>query len=174
MFRITRWWNVVILAGFFWGCADSGPPELEQAVSAVRYLSAPKQLSRSAFAAAFAEEEGTPSQYVSYLFSQLGTAEWPRPFDKDEAQAMRSAGIPMLPENVFLAPLEPDLEVKNKLQLVVRFDDERGVIIVDGYTNPTRKPLFTQEWPLPRVTPAPGVQEQFEAQVETGASYQSF
>jgi hypothetical protein len=158
MFRITRWCNVVILAGFFWGCADSGSPELAQAVNAIRYLSAPTQLSRSAFAAAFAEEEGKPSQYVSYLFSQLGTA----------------AGIPLIPENVFLAPLEPDLEVKSKLQLVVRFDDERGVIIVDGYTNPAQKPLFTQEWPLPKVSPAPGVQELFESQVETGASYQAF
>ena len=94
--------------------------------------------------------------------------------DANEAQAMRSAGIPMIPENVLLAPLKPDREAKHKSQLVVRFDNERGVIIVDGYTNPTQKPLFTQEWPLPKVTPAPGVQELFESQVERGASYQAF
>lgn len=87
---------------------------------------------------------------------------------------MRSTGIPMIPENVSLVPLEPDLEAANKSQLVVRFDDARGVIIVDGYTNPTQKPRFTQEWPLPKVSPAPGVQELFESQVETGASYQAF
>lgn len=174
MQRIGRWWNVVMCAGLLWGCANNTPPELEQAVNAVRYLSAPKQLSRSAFAAAFADGKGTPSQYVSFLFSTMGTAEWPRALDANEAQAMRSAGIPMIPENVLLAPLKPDREAKRKWQLVVRFDNTRGVIIVDGYTNPTQKPLFTQEWPLPKVTPAPGVQEIFESQVETGASYQTF
>jgi hypothetical protein len=104
----------------------------------------------------------------------MGTAEWPRALDASEAQAMRSAGIPVIPENVSIVALEPDREAENKSQLVVRFNDARGVIIVDGYTNPTQKPLFTQEWPLPKVTPAPGVQELFESQVETGASYQAF
>ncbi len=175
MLRIGKWWNLMLCVGLLWGCGKSNTsPELEQAASVVRYLSSPKQLSRSAYAAAFAEGNGAPSKYVSYLFSTMGSAEWPRAVDNNEAQAMRSAGIPILPDNVALVPLTPKQGVGRKWQLVVRFDNARGVIIVDGYGDPTQNPLFTQEWPLPQVAPAPGVQETFESQVETGVPYQSF
>lgn len=95
-------------------------------------------------------------------------------FDDDEAQAMRSTGTPVMPKDVAIVPLQPNLEEKRKRQLVVRYNDSRGVIIVDGYTDPTQKPVFTREWTLPTVAPGPGVRELFESQVETGIAYQTF
>jgi len=166
---IQRCFGALVLAGVLAGCG-LGPrnvsPKLEQAVRAVRHMTAARQLSRSAFSAAY--DRGTPSEYVSFLFSDLGAAEWPVAMDEAEAEAMRTAFITPLPDLVLTTAVRPSGPWP---QLVLRGDDVRGLLIALGYEAPGRPAVLTEEWPLPQVTPAVGVREIFEDQVRLGAGY---
>jgi hypothetical protein len=104
---------------------------------------------------------------VSFLFSTLGVAEWPIAMDEAEAEAMRSAFITPLPDHVLTAtearPSGP------WPQLVLRGDDVRGMLIALGYEAPGQPAVLTEEWPLPKISPAAGVREIFEDQGGQGA-----
>jgi hypothetical protein len=168
--NIRNLFTVLLLAFALVGCGSGlsgASPELEQAVRAVRHMTAPNQLSRSAFFAAY--ENGTPSQYVSFLFSDIGAAEWPVATSADEAEAMRAARIPVFPDNVLLTRDSPSSQAKP--QLVIRGDDRRGMIVVEGYKTPGKPPVLREEWALAKVSPAPGVREIFDDQVRQGAGY---
>jgi hypothetical protein len=162
--------TVLILSSVLGGCGSGlsgASPDLEQAVRAVRHMTAPNQLSRSAFSAAY--ENGTPSQYVSFLFSDLGAAEWPVATSADEAEAMRAARIPVFPDTVLLTR---DISASQaKPQLVIRGDDRTGMVVVEGYERSGNGPVLREEWALPKVSPAVGVREIFEDQGRLGARY---
>jgi hypothetical protein len=97
-------------------------------------MTAPKNLSRSGFSA---QPNKSPSNFVSYMFSDLGAAEWPyteemaqeNPSIGEEAKAI---GMPLIPKGVALVPRQPDRAQKK--QLVIKADDARNMIIVEGYT----------------------------------------
>jgi hypothetical protein len=166
---IQRGFAALVLSGVLAGCGLSSSdvsPKLEQAVRAVRQMTAGRQLPRSAFSAAY--DHGTPSEYVSFLFSTLGVAEWPVAMDEAEAEAMRSAFITPLPDRVLTAAVRPSGPWP---QLVIRGDDTRGLLIALGYEAPGQPAVLTEEWPLPQVSPAVGVREMFEDQVSQGAHY---
>ncbi len=74
-------------------------PELNQAKSFVQYLTSKRFLSRSAFKHVYPEKK--PSQFVNYLFSTIGSAEWVVTGDPFEEEQMRSIRIP-IPPQVFL------------------------------------------------------------------------
>ena len=104
------------------------PSEFEKAANAVRWMILPQNLSHSAFTVAF--PEGLPSEFINYMFSDMGVAEWPPyedsgEFSPEEIRAMR---IPLIPKEIELAPLYPDPEVDK--QLVIKFDDSRRMVIV--------------------------------------------
>jgi hypothetical protein len=142
-----------VLAGF--GCgSDNVSPKLEQAVDAVRYMTSPRQLSRSAVSVV--QEQGTPSELVAFLFSTMGSAEWPLALDDAEAAAMRSAFIPVLPRSVLVDALRPEGPWP---QLVLQADDARGMLIAVGYEAPGRPPVLSEEWPLPEISPDPRARE---------------
>ena len=164
----AAWLAVALLAGC--GGGERAPADLRQAAAALKAMSAPRHLSRSAFSAAF--PDGTPSQYVSYLFSDMGAAEWPVAMDETEAEGMRAARIPVLPPTVRVVALRPDPGAGR--QLVVSADDARGVVVVRGYETHDGEPLLEREWSLPRVKPAPGVAEMHRSAAEMGASDQAF
>lgn len=151
-------------------CGEGAPPELEEAARVVHYMVAPRNLSRSMFSAAFPDQK--PSQFVSYLFSSMGRAEWPTPATDFEREQLKSIGAPATPQDV--AFVSRTLDPKKGKQLVVKFDDRRSVVIVEGYVDPDEPPVLTREWALKRVSPAPGVMEIYRSNAELGMSDHSF
>jgi len=122
------------------------PPELEQAVRVVRYMTSPMRLSRSGFQA---QSSDKPSDFVSYMFSDMGVAEWPYSEEMVEedpslGEEARAIGMPLIPQGVSLVPRRPD--PSQKTQLVVKSDDARKMIMVEGYADPSTKPVLTREW----------------------------
>ncbi len=121
--------------------------ELRKGIAAVRYMSAPRQLQRSSFLVAY--PNGTSEQFLSWMFSPLGVAEWPPyegglEFSVEEESMIRKTGIPFIPTDLALIPQEPDLE-KGR-QVVIRAG--RGLLIAEGYENPTESPVVVKKWPF--------------------------
>jgi len=154
-------------------CAPEPPAELREAAEVVHHLMKPDNLARSAFSAAFPDPR--PSQFVSFIFSDMGVAEWPGAggLDTDEdRERLRAVGVPVPPADVAFLPLVPDPTAGK--QLVVGFDDQRDVVVVEGYLDPDLEPVLRREWKLPRVLPAPGVVEVYRSALEMGFSSQAF
>ena len=150
----------------------SEPTEFEKAANAVHWMILPHNLSRSAFTVAF--PEGLPSEFVNYMFSDMGVAEWPPYEDSGEfsPEELKFIRIPLIPKDIELVPLYPDPEVEK--QLVIKFDDNRGMLIVEGYNDPEQEPVLVREWNLPRVEPAVGIEQIYETNYDLGMSDRAF
>ncbi len=123
-------------------------PELERAVRVVKHLSSQRQLKRSSFLVYF--PEGKPTDFVEWMFSGMGKAEWPPiegGLEPDLEEGAKSIGTPIAPKNVGLSPNTPNKEAQ--MQVVVTADDSQGLIQVTGYLDPSQQPVLTREWPLP-------------------------
>ena len=168
-----RGFFLITLACFLAACggAASEPADLKQAAAAIKAMSAPRHLARSMYVAAFPGDT-TPSRYVSYLFSQMGAAEWPMAVDEMEREAMAAARIPVLPDGVRVVPQRTDPTAGR--QLVIGFDDARGVVTARGYEAPGGEPVLEWEWSLKAVRPAPGVVEIYRSNAQMGMSNQAF
>ena len=121
-------------------------PELEKAGRVVRYMSAPRQLQRSSFMAVY--PQGKPSDFVSWMFSELGAAEWPPSeweLDETERRGMRSIGMPVIPRDVGIFSTR---RMDAALQIIVKADDSRGMIIVEGFLKPDQPSVLVKEWPF--------------------------
>ncbi|MCZ6541254.1 MAG: hypothetical protein O6704_06345 [Nitrospinae bacterium] len=95
---------LLLLPMFFVDWSDGGGyPQLEKAGRVVRYMSAPHQLQRSSFIAFY--PEGKPSEFVSWMFSEIGAAEWP-PSEWElgpmERKGMRTVSMPIPPKTCAL------------------------------------------------------------------------
>ncbi len=144
----------IALAGLFFltSCADTVTPELNKGVQVVRYMSAKQQIARSSFAVVYPDAQ--PSDFVNWLFSELGAAEWPdseayAEVDPTVREQAKAIGAPLVPKDVQIVALSPKIEMGK--QVVVKFDNARGVIIVEGYLDPEGSPVLTQEWELPKM-----------------------
>ena len=149
------------------GCGSPGsdaPDDIRQAAAALKGTSSPRMLTRSAFYVAY--PDGKPSDYVSYVFSTMGSAEMPYAFDEYEAEQMRSIGQTVWPSTVALVANERD-NTEDR-QLVISADDARGVLIARGYVRGSPDPVLETEWELKKVTPAPGIREMWESNVQMG------
>lgn len=164
---------VVSLAALMSCGTQKEPKILSRAADAIESMLTPKNLSGSMFSAAY--PEGGPSRFVSFMFSDMGLAEWP-PSEgfaaQDEVEAMRAVGHPLLPDGVAVVPLNPDLS--RGAQIVVASDEAKGAVILKGYLNPGDKAALFREIKLPKVPPAPGVVELYRANLESGMSDQAF
>ncbi len=165
--------TIVLLGSFLISCGEKAPPDIIQAADAMHNMITPKNLSRSMFCAAF--PNGKPSQYVSYLFSNMGSAEWP-PSESNvtpiEREQMKSIRQELIPNGVAILPKTPDSTQKK--QIVMAFDDAKGLVIIKGYVDPSAKPVLVREILLPKVKPAPGVEMIFRSNADLGMSSQSF
>lgn len=129
---------------------DYGPkehPELNRAISAVRYMSAERQLKRTTFRLTY--PDGTPEEFVKWMFSPMGLAIWPPvtggvEFSQEEEKMLRKAGQPFFPSGVSIVAMNPD-EDKGR-QVVVRGDDGRQMMVVEGYLDPKVPPVLVKEW----------------------------
>ncbi len=124
------------------GCRNA--PEMDttlsQAVASVSYMTSERWIARSAFQATYPDRK--PSDYVSYLFSDLGVAEWPIAIDEQERQQLRAAGIPPLPPGIPLVPNRPD--PNHERQVVIRADDTEDVVIIEVYETSNSQAIFSQ------------------------------
>ena len=130
-----------------WG-TPSEYPRLDRAVQVVRYLSAPDRIKRSSFLAVY--PEGRPSEFVKWMFSPMGTAEWPPAEDGVDTMALeqaKSIRMPVSPAKTRIVPETPRPDEPSR-QLVVKGDDARGMLMVEAYRNPGGPPVFTREWVL--------------------------
>lgn len=153
---ILRFSLVVSLLLSFLACSNPAPPDVEQAIRVVRYMSSANQLRRSSFLAAYSK--GKPSQFVTWMFSPFGFVEWPyfQSFAESDPVAMeeaKSIRMPLVPDSVAIVPNFPD--TKKGRQVVVKADDERGMIIVEAYMDSQEPPLIVQEWKFPKVKSDP-------------------
>jgi hypothetical protein len=121
-------------------------PELEKAGRVVRYMSASRQLNRSSFMELY--PKGKPSDFVSWMFSDLGAAEWPPlewELDEMERKGIRSIGIPIIPRDVGIFSTR---RMDAARQIIVKADDSKGKIIIEGFLKPDQPSVLVKEWPF--------------------------
>ncbi len=148
----------ILIAGLFAACSGSasGPPDLEQGIQVVRYMASKNQLRRSSFPVVY--PEGKPSDFVKWMFSTFGTAEWPPSEDMAEMEPMileqaKSIRMPIIPKGVSLVALKPD--VSKGRQVVIMADDARGVLIIEGYADPEQPSVAQALIKIPKVQRPP-------------------
>ncbi len=130
-------------------CEPEGDPGLRKGIQLVRYLSDPREIKRSSFLMVY--PEGKPSNFVKWMFSPMGTAQWTPPNLSLEMEEMESIptqpfGMPMLPQDTKLFPFKLNAEFGK--QVVVKSDDAAGLILVEGYLNANGPPEIIDSWPL--------------------------
>ena len=134
---------------------DYGPKdniELRKGIAVVRYMSAPRQLQRSSFLAAY--PNGTPEQFLNWMFSPMGLAEWP-PYEggmeisPEEEKMIRKTGLPFIPAGLSLIAQEPDVE--RGRQVVIYADEEERLLVAEGYENPSEPPVIVKSWSFPEM-----------------------
>jgi hypothetical protein len=158
---------LLVVAGLMLSCGQESdaPPELETTIRVFTRMTSPVMLQNSMFYAVF--PQGTPRQYVSFLFSDLGVAEWPPPEGVEEDVPEEH-----LPANVAVTHTRPD--TARGLQIVIRWDDERRMILFEGYIDPRMPPVIRRETDLPVVRPSDLARVAAQANLETGARAQAF
>jgi hypothetical protein len=164
MGRTRSLFLMVFLVG---SCAmeSEAPLELERAIDAFVRMTSPAMLRNSMFYAVF--PNGTPKEYVSFLFSDLGAAEWPPAEGVEE-------GLPgqCLPPNVAVTHTGPD--TSRAVQVVIRWDDERRMILFEGYADPREPPVVRRETDLPVVRPSDAARLAAQGILEMGGRAQAF
>lgn len=141
------------------GACGGGSPEgaddpaLRQLESVARHLTGPRHLRQSAYPGIRTSDR--PSELVSYLFSDIGVAEWPAgdsggAIEREQMQATRT---PMLPAEGALVHARPDPRIGR--QLVLSGDDDSGEIVATAYLDPTRPPVYTERWGMPEFRDSP-------------------
>ncbi len=147
---------------------ESDHPELYQSYQAMRSMCTETNLRDSAFA--YVYPDCKPSEYVGYLFSSLGSAEWPPRVGLEfTAEEARMARIQVLPEDVTIVPLRPRRHLDK--QLVIGYDDDEGVVTAKAYEVWNDKPVFEREWPLPRVNASSFAMRTAKSNLEMGMDY---
>jgi hypothetical protein len=155
---------------------DPNIEELERAAKAVEQLVAPVQAQRCSFFVVL--PNGTPKEFVSWFFSPLGTSEWPvvdesTDFTDDERASMRLLGTPFRPKDVEYRHSYPDTAAQK--QIVLKWDNEDGRVIMEGYLDPSQPPVMTKSFKLPKnVVSDPIAKIAVQSNLELGMSYQSF
>jgi hypothetical protein len=152
--RTSLWIAVgflLMLPLFYMDFGDTEYPSLQKAEGVVRYVSSKRQLKRSTFSALAAEK--TPSQFVKWMFSPMGSAEWymvdePGELSSEELRMIKKTDAPLLPPDVIIVPDKPNLE--HGKQVVVKTDDVKSMLIVESYLDPKEPPVRTREWEFPK------------------------
>jgi hypothetical protein len=169
---------VVLIASFILISCSKDPNivELERAAQAVEQMVAPLQAQRCSFFVVL--PNGTPKEFVSWFFSPLGTSDWPvvdesTDFTDEERASMRLIGTPFRPKDVEYRHSYPDTAAQK--QVVLKWDNEDGKVILEGYLDPAQSPVMTKTFKLPKnVVPDPIAKVAVQSNLELGMSFQSF
>lgn len=155
---------VLGLLALLGGCSPSQDPDLKQAVQATSSMGKARHLQRSCFY--LIHPQGQPSDFVGYLFSDLGVAEWPIAIDPDEAAGMKAAGIPPLPEGVGLSPGQR--QHRDRKELVLTGNDAAGQVEIMGYLPNADQPNIQATFPLAVASPDDFTQQLCQSALESG------
>lgn len=149
---------------------ETDHPDLYRTYRAMRNLCTEGNLSQSSFA--YFYPDCRPSEWVSFAFSTFGTAEWaPREGVELSPEEARIARITSMPRDVSVVPLRARRNFGK--QLVLAFDDDKGIVTADAYAAWNEKPVFHREWSVPVVTPSEFAVEIAESNLQMGASYET-
>tara|TARA_B100000686_G_scaffold299929_1_gene334082 strand:+ start:507 stop:1013 length:507 start_codon:yes stop_codon:yes gene_type:complete len=144
---------VVIFPMFLNGCEGPVPTDLDRAAKVVRYMSRKDVMQTTTF---FRKHpNGKPSDFVEWFLSEEGRSQWPASLSNADSnpEVRKEAyerNAPIVPRNmIFLAH---NRDRKQGRQLVVRAEDSRNLIIVEGYGDPNTLPDLHREWKLPQIS----------------------
>ncbi|NEO28025.1 MAG: hypothetical protein F6K03_14370 [Kamptonema sp. SIO4C4] len=137
--------------------------QLEQAAAAMADMTKRPTLSRSCFYVVY--PNGQATEFINYLFSDLGTAEWPIAIDPMEAEQMQSIGKDVLPPEVKVSPQQRSDPQQKELVLMANAE---GQIMAEGYLPEEDTPTLTQEWSLATATPDQATQDLCRSNIEMG------
>lgn len=140
--------------------------ELSQAAQAMAQLARSRHLERSCFYVVY--PQGTPTDFVGYLFSDLGSADWPVAFEPLEAEQMQSAGITPLPGTVKISAQQR--EQPEQKELVLLADDAAGDIQLLGYLPNETEPNVEERIPLTPANPEDFTVQMCQSSLEMGVS----
>ncbi|MEM8639227.1 MAG: hypothetical protein AAGG51_10490 [Cyanobacteria bacterium P01_G01_bin.54] len=164
---ITKRCHMALLLGtvmVLGGCSASQDAELAEAVKAASGMGKARHLQRSCFY--IIHPNGQPSDFIGYLFSDLGAAEWPIALDPIEAEGMKAAGITPLPETVRLSPGQR--QYLTQKELVLTGDDAKGAIEIVGYLANETQPNLAATFTLATTTPDEFAQQLCQSALESG------
>jgi len=148
------------------GCGSPPDEDLTAANTAFSQMASNRSLSRSCFSVAY--PDGQASDFIDYLFSDLGSAEWPVAFDEYEENAMRSIGQVPLPSNVVVSRLNRTSPSQKELVLVANNAERK--VLVKGYLANEPKVVFEDEWPIGTAAADEMVQEICLSNLDMGIS----
>lgn len=152
---------------------SAAPPELDQASRSIEWSLKPSTLAQSTFPVVL--PQGTPKQFVSWYFSTLGAAERPGydTGDEMEREMAGAMGAPLVPNGVSIVHTRPD--TSSGKQIVMKWDDVRGVVILEGYLRPDESPVLIREIELPQVQSANELARlTARSHLEMGGTFQAF
>ncbi len=160
---------IAVLLSVLAACSETTEsPVLQRAINASADMLLATNLSRSAFYAAY--PDGKASDYVHYYFSSMGTAEWPPHEGEFSPDELKSARIATIPDNVKFTPNQVAADVPG-MQVVIKADDARGVVIFEGYQAPSEQPSLVVEKPLVKVEPSELAKTTFLSNRDMGIGY---
>jgi hypothetical protein len=163
---------LLAVIAMFSACNNGNTPELKQGVKVIDSMTTRSTLEKSAFYVAY--PDGTPSDYVRYIFSDVGSAEWPpaqgsAELDGMSGNTLRGSDIVPIPKGVFYAANTPEPDRKG-MQVVLRGDDTREVLVIEGYLDAHDTPAIIEEKKLPKAEPEEFARLMYQSLIDTGAS----
>lgn len=164
---------MVGLLSMWTGCTQV-PDDIDQTMRAFTAMTSPMGMQKSMFYVAY--PNGTAKDYANYLFSGMGTSEWPPvegslELEPEMAESVKMAGMVVLPAGVAVVPQQPDL-ARGK-QVVISYDEKENALVLSGYVNPAENPVEVRKTKIPKVQPSPEARLFYEARVEMGDSPES-
>ena len=148
------------------GCGKSLDPDLEQTSDAFRKMLSSSVLTKSCFYFVF--PDGNPTDYINYIFSPLGSAEWPVAMDNFEKEQMQSVGQVTIPRNVIVSPLARTNTLAK--EVVLTPNDEENLVILKAYRDSEVRTHFEEEIPLASAIVSPDLRTLCESNIDMGIS----
>ena len=152
MIRVTAVTSLIASAATYVSCQTPPPPppkDLTEGALVILEMMSPHKLDAAGFYRAYPDPK--PSDFVSFINSDLGAILWPpradSPFaDDSEIEQSRAIGETVIPKGIAFKRNRPDPD--GGRQIVYRDDDQTGEIVVEAYIDPMAEPIFTRRWTL--------------------------
>ncbi len=149
-----------------WGCQAEVDAELQQANAALRGMAAPLSLSKSCFGVVY--PNGQASDYLNFLLSDLGAAEWPVALDEQERQQLKAIGQVPMPTTVSVSLHQR--RYRDRKELVLQADDATRSVLVNGYLPYSNQVQLAARWDVGTAVPDAGVAALCQSSLEMGGS----
>ncbi len=164
--RLAQLGWVSILGLVLGACQAEVDPELQQANAALRGMASPLSLSKSCFFVAY--PNGQASDYLSFLLSDLGAAEWPVAMDEQERQQLKAIGQLPMPTTVSVSVEQR--RYRDRKEVVLRADNGTRSVLVDGYLPNSDQVQLAARWQVGTAVPDAGVRALCQSSLEMGGS----